>query len=151
MKLFNQDKKLKFIQDIPYSSKDKSTIKLKYKNHFFSIWPSFYPTSTISVRKEFFLKFLNYLEPKKFPNLEIDARLCIFAFLSKSFKICQKSLTIYNFDCLGITSKYKKFSFNWWQKRGEAFDYMKILMKKMKLKFIPSLDYYVTKLINFFI
>ena len=151
MKLFNQDKKLKFIQDIPYSSKDKSTIKLKYKNHFFSIWPSFYPTSAISVRKDFFLKFLNYLEPKKFPNLEIDARLCIFAFLSKSFKIYQKSLTIYNFDYLGITSKYKKFSLNWWLKRGEAFDYMKILMKKMKLKFIPSLDYYVTKVINFFI
>ena len=151
MELFNQDKKLKFIQDIPYSSKDKRIIKLKYKNHFFSIWPSFYPTSTISVRKEFFLKFLNYLEPKKFPNLEIDARLCMFAFLSKSFKIYQKSLTIYNFDYLGITSKYKKFSFNWWRKRGEAFDYMKILMKKMKLKFIPSLDYYVTKVINFFI
>ena len=151
MNLYSKDKNLNFIQDIPYSVKDKRMIKLKYKNHFFSIWPSFYPTSTISVRKEFFLKFLNYLEPKKFPNLEIDARLCIFAFLSKSFKTYQKNLTIYNFDYSGITSKYKKFSFNWWLKRNEAFDFMKILMKKMKLKFIPSLDYFVTKLINFFI
>ena len=151
MKLFNQDKKLNFLQDIPYSSKDKRTVKLKYKYHFFSIWPSFYPTSTISVRKDFFLKFLNYLEPKKFPNLEIDARLCIFAFLSKSFKIHQKNLTIYNFDYSGITSKYKKFSFNWWQKRAEAFDFMKILMEKKRLKFIPSLDYFITKVINFFI
>ena len=63
----------------------------------------------------------------------------------------KKNLTIYNFDYLGITSKYKKFSLNWWKKRGEAFDFMKILMKKMKLKFIPSLDYFVTKVINFFI
>ena len=151
MNLYSKDKNLNFVQDIPYSVKDKRMIKLKYKNHFFSIWPSFYPTSTISVRKEFFLKFLNYLEPKKFPNLEIDARLCIFAFLSKSFKTYQKNLTIYNFDYSGITSKYKKFSFNWWLKRNEAFDFMRILMKKMKLKFIPSLDYFVTKLINFFI
>ena len=92
-----------------------------------------------------------YVLGKKFPNLEIDARLCIFAFLSKSFKTYQKNLTIYNFDYSGITSKYKKFSFNWWLKRNEAFDFMKILMKKMKLKFIPSLDYFLTKLINFFI
>ncbi len=151
IRLFKKDKKLNFIQDIPYSSEKKSIIKLRYKSHFYTIWPSFYPTSCITVRKNFFLKFLNYLEPKKFPNLEIDARLCIFAFLNKSFKIYKKNLTIYNFDHLGITSKYKKFSFKWWKKRGEAFDYMKLLMKKMKLKFVPSLDYYVTRLINFFI
>ena len=65
--------------------------------------------------------------------------------------IYHKNLTIYNFDYSGITSKYKKFSFNWWKKRSEAFDFMKILMKEKKLKFIPSLDYFITKLINFFI
>ena len=151
IKLFNKDKTLNFIQDIPYSSKDKRAINLKYKNHFFSIWPSFYPTSTISVRRDFFLKFIKYLEPRKFPNLEIDARLCIFAFLSKSFKIYHKNLTIYNFDYSGITSKYKKFSLSWWKKRAEAFEFMKTLMKKMKLKFIPSFDYFATRVINFFI
>ena len=63
----------------------------------------------------------------------------------------KKKLTIYNFDNLGITSNYNKYTFNWWIKRKEAFDYMIIIMKRMKLKFIPGPDYYFTKLINLFI
>ncbi len=151
MQLFEKDKKLNFIQDVPYSSEKKKIITLKNKKHFFSIWPSFYPTSCITVKRNFFKKFLDNLDNKKFPNLEIDARLCIFAFLTKSFKIYKKNLTIYNFDQSGITSNYKKFGFNWWKKRNEAYDYMKVLLVKFKIKFKPAPDYYLTKVINFFI
>lgn len=146
---FENYKYISFIQDTPYSSNQK--IKLKKKDHSVSIWPSFYPTSCITVRRNFFKKFLNLSESNRFPNLEIDARLCIYAFLKKEFKITKKPLTVYNYDSLGISSSYRKFSINWWKKRNEAYDYMKILMKKMKIEFKPSIDFYVTKIFNIFI
>ena len=72
MNLYSKDKNLNFIQDIPYSVKDKRKIKLKYKNHFYSIWPSFYPTSTISVRKEFFFKIFKELSVDLSSNIRIS-------------------------------------------------------------------------------
>ena len=148
---FENDKKINFIQDIPFYGKQKKKIELKKKNHSFSIWPSFYPTSSIAIKRKFFSNFLENAELGKFPNLEIDARLCIFAFLNKEFRVLNKSLTIYNHDEFGISSNYSKLSKNWWKKRNEAYDYMKILMKKMKINFIPGLDFYITRFISFFI
>ena len=151
VKKFEHNKEIEFIQDTPYFGKQKRKIKLKKKNHSVSIWPSFYPTSCIAIKRKFFSDFLKNAEFGKFPNLEIDARLSIFAFLKRKFYIYNKTLTIYNYDSFGITSNYKKFSTNWWKKRDEAFEYMKILMKKIKLNFIPSFDFCVTKFIYFFI
>ena len=51
----------------------------------------------------------------------------------------------------GITSRYKKYSLSWWKKRKEAFDYLMILNSKLKIKFYYSIDYFITRLINFFI
>ncbi len=151
IEFFKKDKNLKFIQDVPYMQKEKKLMTLKNKFFFFTIWPSFYPTSCIAMKRDFFKNFLRFIESTKFPNLEIDARLCIYAFLTKKLIFCEKNFTIYNYDSYGITSKYKKFSFNWWKKRREAFEYMKILMKKLNIKFIPGPDYYLTKIINIFI
>ena len=148
---FEKNKDLKFIQDQPYLNYLKKYMQLKKKYHIFSIWPSFYPTSCIAMRKNFFKKFLKYVETKKFPNLEIDARLSMFAFLSDNFNIDKKSLTIYNYDKIGVTSNYSKFSINWWKKRNEAFDYFIFLNKKLNLRFSKSPDYFITKFINLFI
>lgn len=150
-KKFKENKNIQFIQDRPFVKKLKKNMILKKKTFHYSIWPSFYPTSCIAIRRKFFYNFFKVSEIKKFPNLEIDARLSIYAYLNNQFNLLQKTFTIYNFDNLGITSSYNKFSLNWWQKRSEAFDFLKILMKKKKFKFVPSLDYYVTKVINFFI
>ena len=149
--LFSKNKKLDFVQDIPYLKNQKKLMTLKKKNHAYSIWPKFYPTSCISVRRNFFLNFLTFLEKNKYPNLEIDARLSIFAFQKKKFSIVKKNLTNYNFDQSGITSGYKKYSALWWKKRKEAFDYLMTLNSKLKIKFYYSMDYFITRLINFFI
>ena len=150
-KKFEKNKDLKFIQDQPYLNYKKKYMQLKKKYHIFSIWPSFYPTSCIAMRKNFFKEFLKYVETKKFPNLEIDARLSMFAFLSNNFNIDKKSLTIYNYDEIGVTSNYSKFSINWWKKRNEAFNYFIFLNKKLNLRFLKSPDYFITKFINLFI
>ena len=75
----------------------------------------------------------------------------MFAFLSSNFNIDKKSLTIYNYDKIGVTSNYSKFSINWWKKRNEAFDYFIFLNKKLNLRFSKSPDYFITKFINLFI
>ena len=129
---------------------EKKILNLKIKKHLFSIWPSIYPTSCIAIRISYFNEFLKYIEKKKFPNLEIDSRLIIFAFLKNDLKIINKSFTVYNFDETGITSNYEKFNIKWWKKRKEAFAYMEFLMKKLKLKFSKGPDFYFTKLINLF-
>ena len=148
IKLIKNNKKLNIIQDKPYIKKKNKVMNLKKKNHFFSIWPSIYPTSCIAVKKNYFKKFLKFIESKKYPHLEIDSRLVIYAFLKNDLKILNKSYTIYNYDFTGISSNYKKFSQNWWKKRNEAFDYMNFLTKKFKLNFRKGPDFLITKLIN---
>ena len=150
-KIFQRNEKINFIQDTPFESFKKKKKLLKKKQHFFSIWPSFYPTSCIVFRRNLFVNFLKVIEKNKFSNLEIDARLSIYAYIKKQFFITKKCLTIYNFDETGISSKYKKFSKYWWKKRNEAFTYMIFLMKKFNIKLYLGPDYYLTKIINLFI
>ena len=146
---FKENRNINFVQDVPSFGKSEKLMIFKKRLFLFSIWPKFYPTSTIVVRRKFFLNFLSHLEKKKFPNLEIDARLSMFAFLKKEFLILDKSFTYYNYDKDGITSKYKKFSYLWWIKRNEAFSYLILLHKKLKIRFIYGIDYLLTRIINF--
>jgi len=150
-KIFKKNKKINFIQDTPLINLFKKKMLLKKKKHFFSIWPSFFPTSCITFERSFFQNFLKVLRKNEFPNLEIDARLSIYAHIRKQFFLTKKCLTIYNYDENGISSKYKKFSKNWWKKRDEAFSYMIFLMKKFDIKLFLGPDFYLTKIINFFI
>ena len=150
-KIFKKNKKINFIQDTPLINLFKKRMLLKKKKFFFSIWPSFFPTSCITFKRSFFQNFLKVLRKNEFPNLEIDARLSIYAHIRKQFFLTKKCLTIYNYDENGISSKYKKFSKNWWKKRDEAFSYMIFLMKKFNIKLFLGPDFYLTKIINFFI
>ena len=150
-KIFEKNKKINFLQDTPLVSSLKKRMFLKKKRHIFSIWPSFFPTSCIVFKRDFFQNFLKVLRKNEFPNLEIDARLSIYAHIKKQFFFTKKCLTIYNFDENGISSNYKKFSKNWWKKRNEAFKYMIFLMKKLNIKSFLGPDFYLTKIINFFI
>ena len=70
-----------FIQDTPIFLKKKN--KFKNKNSKSTIWPRFYPTSTIAIKRNFF-RNAKILNASKFPNLEIDARICIYALLEKN-------------------------------------------------------------------
>jgi len=150
-KIFKKNKKINFIQDTPLIAPFNERMLLKKKKYFFSIWPSFFPTSCITFERSFFQNFLKVLRKNEFPNLEIDARLSIYTHIRKQFFLTKKCLTIYNYDENGISSKYKKFSKNWWKKRDEAFSYMIFLMKKFNTKLFLGPDFYLTKIINFFI
>ena len=150
-RIFKKNKNVNFIQDKPFLGDKKKYMLLKKKNHFFSLWPSFYPTSCMAIKRSFFKRFLKFIEKNEHPNLEIDARLSMFAYSQKEFFILNKSFTVYNYDEFGITSNYKKYSKNWWKKRNEAFNYLISLTKKLKSRFFIGPDFYITRFINFFI
>ena len=129
-----------------------TTFKYKYKNKYKHIWPTIFPTSCISCKRNFFKKFLKFSMPKKFKNLAIDARLNIFAsYYYNDFNIIKKKLNTYTFDAEGNWSSYNHLSIKWWISRNEAFEYLKYILMLRRIKFKESFDYYLTKTIYFFV
>ena len=98
-----------------------------------SIWPTTFPTSTISIRKNYLKKCIQMFKKNKFQNLEIDFRLCcLFSIIENKYNILNKKLTYYRQVDDGIMSNYYKFGKNWWIKRSEAFNFFFILEKNIK-------------------
>lgn len=133
---FAQNKKIFFLQN-------KCNHKKKFK--YLRSWPDFYPTSTIVFKKEFFVKFLkknkNILTYK---YMEIDAMLSIFAYFNKQYNVYPQYLSYYRTNLTGINSFTKKFSFRWWNKRNEVFNFIK--KNKTTYKNINNFDYLLTLL-----
>ena len=131
---FEENKKLNIVFDIPKDDiRNKFSIKKKMNKN---IWPTIFPTSCISIRRQTFKIFIKNLYEKKFNRLEIDARLCIFSkFFLNEYNILNKELTEYNYDPKGITAQILKFSHLWWVRRLQAFNYLKIIKQKKKIKF----------------
>ena len=146
---FNRNNKKKIVYNLPITEKKKFKIKTKKNNE---IWPTIFPTSCISLKRNEFDFFLKNIEKKKYKNLEIDARIVIFfMFYYNQYNILYKKLTFYNFDKDGITAKIPKFSANWWLRRYQAFEYLKFVKSKKNQKIRLSLDYLITTILNFLI
>ena len=146
-KEFKKNKDINCIFNFPKSNKNQFNFKMKKKT---SIWPTIFPTSCISFRRNFFKKFIKNLEKTNYPNLEIDARLTIFSnFFNNEYNLLNKQLTYYAYDENGITANKKKFSRLWWIRRDEAYKYLKFIMKKKQVIFKDSLDYYITLSISY--
>tara|TARA_Y100000768_G_scaffold385893_1_gene373009 strand:- start:365 stop:1144 length:780 start_codon:yes stop_codon:yes gene_type:complete len=147
-KYFEVNKKKKILYNLPIvRAENNFKIPKILKNR---VWPIIFPTSCISIKRDFLKLFFQNVELKKFQNLEIDARINIFFnFYLNEYNVLKKKLTIYNYDYLGITSKIPKYSRKWWLRRSEAFDYLKIIYLKKKLSFKLTTDYIITKIISF--
>ena len=144
---FKKNPKINCLFNLPKANKNQ--FFLKNRKNTKSIWPTIIPTSCISLRRVFFIRFMNFVMIKKYRYLEIDARITIFSnFFYNEFSIINRKLTVYNYDENGITSKINKLSKKWWLRRMESFFYLKFILKKRKEKFIISFDYLITKLIN---
>ena len=145
---FEVHKKKKVLYNLPIlSARNNFEISKISKNR---VWPVIFPTSCISVRRDFLKLFFRNVGSKKYQNLEIDARINIFFnFYLNEYNVLKKKLTIYNYDYLGITSKIPKYSRNWWLRRSEAFDYLKIICLKKRLLFKKNIDYLITKIMSF--
>ena len=146
---FIKNKNMNCIFNMPKGN--NKNFKFKNKEKRKTIWPTIFPTSCISIRKSFFKNFIKHSEKNKFDRLEIDARITIFSnFYFNEYNVVHEKLTKYNYDPNGITADIKKFSALWWKRRYQAYLYLRILLKKKRKIFTPSLDFYVTFFINIF-
>ena len=145
---FKNNNKLNCVFDIPRNN--KAQFNLKNKSIDYTIWSTIFPTSCISLRRNFLKSFLKNVNKINFSHLEIDARLSIFSkFYMNEYNILNKKLTYYNYDQNGITANIKKYSKTWWIRRSEAFSYLRLILKKKKQPFIFSFDYYFTNFLTF--
>lgn len=144
----NKDKKIIF--DLPYIYYSRNKIKkILIKNKMSNkIWPHFPPQSCISMKRDFFIKVFPKISFKKFFDIWLDFRLAFYSyFISKNFEILDKRLTYYFVDPKGVSSNFRYFTYNWWKRRIEAFEFYKYLFKKFYLKFPLTLNYIITKII----
>ena len=150
---FEKNKKLKILFDLPviFFSKKKFFTKNEYSEmKKDAIWPKFPPTSCISSKRDFFIKVFERLKTKRYPLLAIDFRIAVIAkFIFNEFKIYNKYLTYYFQDLKGSENvNYKKFSKNWWKRRKQAHDFIKMINKKYKSSFKTKSDYLATNMIE---
>ena len=154
---FNNNQNLKLIIDSPLIIKNNIKYKFKpkiKKNNF--IWPSIFPTSTLSIRNNFFdnkkIKNLIFDYSRKYNFLEIDFRIqSINYFILNSYKIRNDFLTNYRIVNHGIMSKQKKFTKVWWIKRMQAHNYCMMLHNEYSKFYKKNLDFKITKFINYFL
>ena len=144
---FKKNLDIDVVQDKPIVIKNniKSEYKLKKSLPWFEIWPKFYPTSTFSIKKKELRRFIKKITSKKSGLLEVDAMLFFYSKLFKNnHQILSKNLTYYVQDVNGISSKFKKFSRNWFYKRTQAHNF---LISLLKFKQYPyKIDFFLTKL-----
>ncbi len=144
---FKNNQKSNSLFDLP-NAKNNQFI-LKTKSNIGSIWPSIIPTSCISFKRSFFIKFMKYAKINEYLYLEIDARITIFSmFFYNEYNLLKRNLTIYNYDENGITAKVKKLSRKWWYRRKEAFLYLRFIFKCQNKSFFKSFDYFFTLFVN---
>ena len=144
--------KCEAVLDIPMIFKKNETKNFHYDDkriYHQKIWPTTFPTSSISIKKNFLKKCIKNFQKEKFKLLEIDFRLCcLFSIYKDNYNILNKNLTFYRQVDDGIMSNYKKYSKKWWLKRSQAFDFFVYLKKKFKKKYSFSFDFYLTKFIS---
>jgi len=152
MKIFNRDKKKKFILDQPILKFKNKEIKKKYtKSHSKKKWPKFPPTSCMCFERKTLINSIKKLDLKNFPNLGFDFRLALYYHLIlNNFYILNSHLTIYRQLTGSVDDKYRKkiFSKCWWKRRDEAFEFLNNLLKENNITANNSLDFLITKLVN---
>ena len=146
-------KKIDVIYDLPiYKIKKKYTFKKNKKRFIKNFWPYIPPQSCISIRREAFLKILNKINFKKFPDIWMDFRLAIYLiYITKSFFILEENLTFYRQSLNTVSSKFKFLSISWWERRKQAHNYVKYFLVKNKIDYKKNLDYFLTLFINKFL
>ncbi len=148
--IFNQQKNINVVFDLPIIQKNENKIKFKLKRKIQkNIWPSIIPTSSISIRREYFEYFLNNCLFDNYELLEIDFRLNVMSRnIDKKYFISDQNLTTYRQVDDSVMSGVKKFSKKWWIKRNQAHKFMSHLYSKYDKKYDNKIDYFISKILS---
>tara|TARA_B100001057_G_scaffold299051_1_gene299185 strand:+ start:2129 stop:2899 length:771 start_codon:yes stop_codon:yes gene_type:complete len=150
--LFSTNNDKMIIYDFPIILKNTKKIYQKKINKFFkTYWGYIHPTSCISIRKQFINKVFESTLNDDYIDIWFDLRVLLFSKYLHSYETINENLTYYRQTDENVSSKFKKFSKNWWDRRNQAHDYFFDFIKSNNLKVDKNLDFYVTKIINKFI
>ena len=151
---FQKNQNSNIVFDLPIyiyeNNKISKTNKYNYKPRNKNIWPKFPPQSCISIKKNFFNKYYKDINNRNFSMLTLDFRLAVLGnVMLNEFSLLNKNLTYYFQDSKGeSSSKFKKFSINWWIRRKQAHVYNHFISKKYKIEHNFSFDFFLTKIIS---
>ena len=151
--LFNNNNNINLICDTPIEKYPYNQIKIKNKKKFFkTFWPYQPPTSCIAIKRKNFSEIIKKVDFQFYPDIWFDFRIIIASiYLYKQYLFIDKNLTYYRKLDGSASSKFKYLSINWWRRRKQAHEYVKFFFKKFNLDYKKNYDYFITRLINFFI
>ena len=118
------------------------------KNFLLSPWPKFSPHSCICVRREYLAKIFKIISIKKFPEVWMDFRVLIYAYLEFGVNnILEKHLTFYRQYEFQSTSSYKLLSKKWLKRRLQSHKFYNYVCKKLDKNKSHNHDFFVTSLL----
>lgn len=143
--LSNENKDIVF--DYPIltyeNNKQETVLPKKTINKY---WGYIHPTSCITARKKFILDNYNKFSESNYTDIWIDFRILVYSkFVFNNYIILNKNLTYYRQSEVNISSKFKKYSKNWWVRRNTALNFLFDVAKKENIKIKKNLDYFLTK------
>ncbi len=149
---FQKNKEQMIIYDYPIILSEKKKIfKKKNFNFLGTYWGYIHPTSCISIRKKIIERVFDSTMQENFTDIWFDLRILLFSKYLHKYNIVNENLTYYRQTDENVSSKFKKFSKKWWNRRSEAHDYFNDFKKKNNLRISKNLDFFITKIINKFI
>ncbi len=146
---FENNKKAKIVFDYPFIVENNNIQMKKIKNKILkTYWPYIHPTSCISIKKDCFNELLKLVSYEDFTDVWIDLRICLFSkYILKDFHILNENLTFYRKTASNESSKFKKFSKNWWKRRKQAHQFFKKFSEDNGLNFSENFDFVLTKIV----
>ena len=158
--ILNRMKNSNITMDLPVIFKEVNKKEIKkikinklkknffYKN-FINNWPSISCTSGICVKKNIMHNFFKETNPFIWKNLAIDIQIAIYASQKNTINYENRDLTYKSDNFKNLDKSYSNyFHKRFWIRRNEQHMFNLTVNKKIKFK---GLDYYITKIITFFI
>jgi glycosyltransferase involved in cell wall biosynthesis len=149
--IFSQNTRIDVTFDKPkiLINNNYNNFKIKKKLSRY-IWPTIFPTSSISVKRSFLKSFFENKNLYSYPTLEIDFRITSLSqMIYKNFFITNENITVYRNVSDGIMANIKKFSKKWWIKRLDAHYFINDIYLQNKKSYKKNYDFYLTKSINY--
>ncbi len=146
---FENNKKAKIVFDYPSIVENDNIYLDKTKMKIFkTYWPYIHPTSCISIKKDCFDELLKIISYAEFTDVWLDLRVCLFSkYILNDFQIINENLTFYRKTISNVSSRFNKFSKNWWKRRMQAHQFFQKFSIDNGLKFNKNLDFFLTKII----
>ena len=146
---FQHNQKAKIVFDYPIMVEGDKIYNVKARNNLFkTYWPYIHPTSCISIKRDCFDKLIKFISIKDFTDVWIDLRICLFSkYILKESHVLNENLTFYRKTSSNISSKFVKFSKNWWKRRRQSHQFFQKFAEDNKLTFSKNFDFFLTKII----